>query len=162
MAKRDYPTTLGVRFMREHGVDFVPHVYRYQGGGAQASAAILGLDPLRVAKTIILEDDTGAPVCVVMNGPYEVATGVLARELGRKRIDPCTEQRAEALTGYRVGGISPFGQRTEIPLYVQLDLFEHERIVVNGGQRGFLVEIDPRELERTRGAELVDVAVRKR
>jgi Cys-tRNA(Pro) deacylase len=152
---------MGVRFMRDHGIEFIPHVYRYQGGGAQASAELLGIEPLRVAKTIILEDDTAAPVCVVMNGPFEVATGLLARELGRKRIEPCTEKRAEALTGYRVGGISPFGQRTEIPLYVQLDLFEYERIVVNGGQRGFLVEIEPRELERTRGAHLVDVATKR-
>lgn len=153
---------MGVRFMREHGVEFVSHVYRYQGGGAQASAEILGVDPVRVAKTLILEDDTGAAVCVVMNGPYEVATGVLARELDRKRIDPCSEARAEALTGYRIGGISPFGQRTEMPLCVQLDLFEHERILVNGGQRGFLVEIDPHELERTRAARLVDAAVKRR
>jgi len=151
---------MAVRFLLAHRVAFVPHVYEYRGGGALGSAATLGIDPLRVAKTLVLEDDDRAPLCVVMNGPWEVATGVLARRLGRKRIAPCAPERAESLTGYRVGGISPFGQRTEMPLYVQADLFEHDRILVNGGRRGFLVEIDPRELERTRGAERIDAAVR--
>ncbi|MDF1565898.1 MAG: YbaK/EbsC family protein [Deltaproteobacteria bacterium] len=161
MGRPDHPITLGVRFLREHEIDFVPHLYRYQGGGTRGSAEALGVDHLRVAKTLLFEDETGAPLVVVMNGPFEVGTKQLARHLGRKRIEPCAIPRAESLTGYKVGGISPFGQRTPSPTYLQIDLFEHETILVNGGQRGFLVEVAPEALEAVLQAEIVDVAVRR-
>ena len=160
MGRPGHPTTLAVRFLREREIAFVPHLYRYAGGGAAGSAAALGVEPLRVAKTLILEDETGQPRVVVMNGPYEVGVKQLARHLSCKRVAPCAPARAESLTGYRVGGISPFGQRVRSPTYLQLDLFEHPTIFVNGGQRGFLIELAPAEIERSLEAELVDVAVR--
>jgi len=160
MAKPSYPITMGVRFLREHEVSFVPHLYRWVGGGAAGSARALGVDPLRVAKTLIFETQDAEPLTVVMNGPYEVGVGQLARHIGTKSVAPCTTARAEALTGYRVGGISPFGQRTRMPLYIQLDLFEHDTILVNGGKRGFLVEVSPEKIEEALGAEIVDVAVK--
>ncbi|WP_428267224.1 YbaK/EbsC family protein [Haliangium sp.] len=151
---------MGVRFLREHEVDVVAHLYEYEGGGAKASAAALGIEPLRVAKTLLFEDERGEALVVVMNGPYEVAVKVLARTIGCKRVVPCAPARAEVLTGYKVGGISPFGMRTALPTYLQLDLFEFETVLVNGGKRGFLVEVAPDIIERLLGAELVDVAAR--
>ncbi|ACY14552.1 YbaK/EbsC family protein [Haliangium ochraceum] len=162
MSSSKYPITMGVRFLRERDIDIVPHVFTYEGGGARASAATLGVEPLRVAKTLLFENERAEPLVVVMNGPYEVAVKVLARELGTKRIEPCAPQRAEALTGYRVGGISPFGMRTELPTYLQLDLFDWETILVNGGKRGFLVELAPETIEQQLGAGIVDVAVKSR
>lgn len=160
MAGEKYPVTMGVRFLRERGIEIVPHLYEWEGGGARASAEALGVEPMRVAKTLVLEDERAEPLVVLMNGPYEVAVKVLARELGRKRIEPCAPARAEALTGYRVGGISPFGMRTGMPFYMQIDLFEFETIFVNGGKRGFLVEVPPQAIERELGAGLVDAAAR--
>lgn len=160
MAKPAYPITMGVRFLRERHIEVVPHLYEYKGGGARASAAVLGIEPLRVAKTLIFENERAEPLIVVMNGPYEVAVKVLARELGARQIAPCVQARAEALTGYRVGGISPFGTRTAMPVHVQLDLFQFDTILVNGGKRGFLVEVAPGVIEQTLGAVIVDVAVR--
>lgn len=150
-----------MRFLRERAIEFVPHLYRYQGGGAKASAVALGVDPLRVAKTLIFETDLGEPLVVIMNGPFETSLKTLARELGKKSIVSCDVGRAELLTGYRVGGISPFGQRVEMPKYMQIDLLEFDTIFVNGGQRGFLVEIAPGVIERTLGADLCDVALRE-
>lgn len=160
MSSEKYPVTMGVRFLRERGVEIVPHLYDWEGGGARASAAALGVDPLRVAKTLVFEDERAEPLVVIMNGPYEVAVKVLARELGARRIEPCAPERAEALTGYRVGGISPFGMRTAMRFYMQIDLFESETIFVNGGKRGFLVELPPQTIERELGAGLVDAAAR--
>jgi Cys-tRNA(Pro) deacylase len=151
---------MGVRFLRERGIEIVPHLYDWEGGGAKASAAALGVDPLRVAKTLVFENERAEPLVVIMNGPFEVAVKVLARELGAKRIDPCAPERAEALTGYRVGGISPFGMRTAMPFHLQIDLFEFETIFVNGGKRGFLVEVAPQVIERELAATLVDAAAR--
>lgn len=159
MAKPDYPITMGVRFLREHEVPFVAHLYRWTGGGAIGSARTLGVDPLRVAKTLIFENQKAEPLTIIMNGPYEVGVGKLARHVGTKSIAPCAVARAEALTGYRVGGISPFGQKTKMPAYIQLDLFEYDTILVNGGKRGFLVEVSPGAVERVLAAEIVDVAV---
>lgn len=153
---------MGVRFLRERGIDIVPHLYDYQGGGARASAQALGVEPLRVAKTLLFEDQDGAPLVVIMNGPYEVAVKILAREIGARAVTPCAPARAEALTGYRVGGISPFGMRTDMPRYMQLDLFEHQRVLVNGGKRGFLVEVPPAVIERELAAGIVDVAAKPR
>lgn len=162
MARVEHPVTMAIRVLREREVPFVPHLYRYSGGGARGSAEALGIELMRIAKTLIFE--TSAPegsVCVIMNGPFEVATGVLARAIGCKSVAPCSEKRAEALTGYHVGGISPFGQRTTMPIYMQIDLFEFETVLVNGGQRGFLIELAPAAIERTLGAALVDVATRR-
>lgn len=162
MSKLHIPSTQATRFLRERQIPCIPHIYRYQGGGARASAEILGMDPMRVAKTLLFENAAREPLVVVMNGPYETSTKALARELGTKSIEPCEVERAEALTGYRVGGISPFGQRTVMPIYIQIDLFEFETILVNGGQRGFLVELAPTVIEETLGATLVDVALERR
>lgn len=160
MARPTYPITMGVRFLRERDIEVIPHLYEYAGGGARASAQALGVDPLRVAKTLIFENQRAEPLIVVMNGPYEVAVKVLAREVGAKQIAPCSQARAEGLTGYRVGGISPFGTRSGMPVHAQLDLFQFDTILINGGKRGFLVEVAPEVLEQTLGADIVDVAVR--
>ncbi|NVB38634.1 Cys-tRNA(Pro) deacylase [Pseudenhygromyxa sp. WMMC2535] len=158
MARPEHPITMAIRFLREREVPFTPHLYRYTGGGARGSSEALDVPLMRVAKTLIFETGDGDPLCVVMNGPFEVATGVLAKTIGTKKVTPCAQKRAEALTGYRVGGISPFGQRTAMPIYLQLDLFEFEAVFVNGGQRGFLVEVAPAQLEQQLGAEVIDVA----
>lgn len=160
MSHARIPSTQGVRFLRERGIEFTPHLYRYQGGGARASAEILGVLPMRVAKTLVFESSEGDPLVVIMNGPFETSLKTLARELGKKSISPCAPARAEALTGYRVGGISPFGQRTAMPMYMQIDLFEFDSVLINGGQRGFLVELSPETIQEATAAELVDVAVR--
>ena len=159
-SKSRLPSTQGARFLRTHDIAFTPHLYRYQGGGAARSAEILGIEPARVAKTLIFETDARQPLTIIMNGPFETSVKALARELGVKSVAPCAVARAEALTGYRVGGISPFGQRTDMPRYMQIDLFEFPAILVNGGQRGFLVEIAPEVIEETLQAEIVDVAIK--
>lgn len=155
------PSTQALRFLRAQGIEFTPHQYRYSGGGAKASAQTLGVEPVRVAKTLIFEVDGKQPITVIMNGPYETSQKALARELGAKQVAPASVERAESLTGYRVGGISPFGQRTAMPVYMQIDLFEFDAVLVNGGQRGFLVELSPKAIERALGATLVDVAIKK-
>lgn len=155
------PSTQALLFLRARDIAFTPHVYTYRGGGAKASASALGIEPLRVAKTLIFETSAGAPVTVVMNGPFETSVKALARELRVKSVTPCAVARAEALTGYRVGGISPFGQRTAMPLYLQIDLFEYDTILVNGGQRGFLIELAPDVIQNTLDADIIDVAIKR-
>jgi Cys-tRNA(Pro) deacylase len=159
MASPKPPVTPAVRELRRHAVEFVPHLYAYvERGGAAASSAALGIGQHQVIKTLVMETDTGDPLMVLMHGDTQVSTKALARRLGVKLVRPCEPTVAERHTGYRVGGTSPFGTRRAMPTYVQWTIADLDRIWINGGKRGFLVEMAARELLRVLQAELVDVA----
>jgi Cys-tRNA(Pro) deacylase len=96
-----------------------------------------------------------------MHGDRDVSTKNLARQLGRKRIEPCKPEVAERHSGYQVGGTSPFGLKKAMPIYVEKSVLELGRIYINGGRRGFLVGIDPIVLVRAAGAKSVEVALVK-
>ena len=144
----DYPITPAVRFLREKKVEFVPRLYDYvEKGGARESARQLGVDEHAVVKTLVFETNERKPLIVLMHGDREVSTKNLARFLGAKSVEPATPERASKLTGYMVGGTSPFGARTKMPIYAEKSIFTLEKIYINGGKRGFLVEIDPKILK---------------
>ena len=156
----DYPVTPAVRELREKRVDFAPHLYDYvEHGGTRHSAEALGVDEHSVVKTLVMETDARRPLVVLMHGDREVSTKALARRLGVKSIKPCDPQAAQKHTGYQVGGTSPFGTRTRLPVYAERTIFELPLVYVNGGKRGFLVSLDPRALREVLGAEEVEVAI---
>ena len=143
----EYPITPAVRFLRANKIDFIPHLYDYvEKGGTRESAKQLGVDEHTVIKTLIFETNEKKPLIVLMHGDREVSAKNLARFLGVKSAETATPERAAKLTGYLFGGTSPFGTRTEIPVYVEHSIFELEKIYINGGKRGFLVEIEPQLL----------------
>lgn len=140
----DFPVTTAVRYLRERRVAFVPHLYNYiEKGGAKESARQLGVDVNAVVKTLVFETNERDPLLMLMHGDREVSTKNLARCLGVRSVEPVTPEKASKLTGYLVGGTSPFGTRTKMPVYAEGTIFELEKIYINGGKRGFLVEIDP-------------------
>ena len=143
----DYPVTPAVRVLREKRVAFAPRLYEYEErGGTRLSAAELGVDEHAVVKTLVMETDSRKPLVVLMHGDREVSTKQLARALGVKSVHPCDPAAAQKHTGYMVGGTSPFGTRAALPVYVERTIFELPKIYINGGKRGFLVEIDPQDL----------------
>jgi Cys-tRNA(Pro) deacylase len=154
------PSTPAVRLLREKGVAFTEHPYRYEEkGGTAVSARELGVDEHAVVKTLVFEDDAAAPLVVLMHGDREVSTKALARQLGRKSIQICRPEAANRHSGYQVGGTSPFGTRKAMPVFVERTILALPKIYVNGGSRGFLVGIAPGELVRVLGASPVDVAI---
>lgn len=156
----EIPVTAAVRFLRAARIDFVRHLYKYvEKGGTRESAKQLGVDEHAVVKTLVFETNEKNPLIVLMHGDREVSAKNLARHLGVKAVIPATPERASKLTGYLVGGTSPFGVRTKLPVYVEETIFGLKRIYINGGKRGFLVEIEPRVLEELLGVERVSVAV---
>jgi ybaK/ebsC protein len=158
--KLDVPITPAVRFLREKKIEFVPHLYDYvEKGGAKESARQLGVDVHAIVKTLVLETTEKKPLIVLMHGDREVSTKYLARFLGVKTIEPVTPEKATKLTGYLVGGTSPFGMKTNMPVYVERSIFEIDRIFINGGKRGFLIEIEPRFLRNVLTIEDVQVAI---
>lgn len=156
----DHPITPAIRFLREKKVAFVPRLYEYvEKGGTSESAKQLGVDEHAVVKTIVLETNEKKPVIVLMHGDRQVSTKNLARHIGVKSVEPATPERANKWTGYLVGGTSPFGTRSVIPVYVERTIFALDRIYINGGKRGFLVEIDPTVLKNILKIEEVEVAI---
>lgn len=152
--------TPAVHALRRHGLPFTEHEYRYElKGGTKVSSRELGVDEHHVVKTLVMEDETKAPLIILMHGDREVSTKNLARQTGRKTVRPCAPEVAERHTGYQVGGTSPFGTRKPLPVYVERSILELERIYLNGGRRGFLVCLDPRDAMTALGATPVDVAV---
>lgn len=138
---------------QEHRYDYVEH-----GGTGEASRQ-LGVDEHRIAKTLVMVDDRHHEHLVVMHGDCTVSLKQLARDLGVKTMSPAAPALAERVTGYRLGGISPFGTRKTLPVHVARGLLDLDAILINGGQRGLLIEIDPRILVDVLGADPVDCAL---
>lgn len=154
------PVTRAILTLREAGVEFDVHPYRYEErGGTRVSARELGVDEHAVIKTLVMQDQSADPLIVLMHGDFNVSTRHLARQLERKSINPCRPDLAQRITGYKVGGTSPFGTVRPLPIYAEYTIFELDRLYINGGSRGFLVSMVPAELERVLSPEWVEVAV---
>jgi Cys-tRNA(Pro) deacylase len=161
MAKRTHVSeTPAVAFLKEHGVAFTEHPYEYlEHGGAQHSAEVLGLDPFTVVKTLVMQDEKGSPLIVLMHGNRSVSTKNLARQIGAKSVEPCAPEVANRHSGYLVGGTSPFATRKRMPVYVERSILSLPRICINGGRRGYLVGIEPGVCVSLLGAKPVDCAL---
>ena len=154
------PSTPATRLLRERGVPFTEHLYRYEEkGGTRVSARELGVDEHAVVKTLVMEDEAGEPLVVLMHGDREVSTKALARQLGRRAIQICKPEVANRHSGYQVGGTSPLGTRKAMPVFMERSVLDLPRIYVNGGSRGFLVGLVPADLARVLAPTLVDVAI---
>lgn len=158
MAKPDYPITPAIRFLREHQIDFTPHLYDYvERGGTAHSAECLGVDEHAVVKTIVLQNEKKQGLIVLMHGDKHISTRNLARQLNMKHIDPADPNQANKWTGYLVGGTSPFGTKSRLPVYVERSIWDLPVMYINGGKRGFLVAVSPDALHSLQ-AQSVDVA----
>ncbi len=154
------PSTAATRMLRQRGVAYSEHPYRYEEhGGTRVSARELGVEEHAVVKTLVMEDEAGAPLVVLMHGDREVSTKALARQLGKRSVQICRPDVAQRHSGYLVGGTSPFGTRKPMPVCVERSILDLDRMYVNGGSRGFLVGIAPADLVRVLSPTPVDVAI---
>ncbi len=154
--------TPATQFLRAHGVAFVGHAYEYvEHGGTAVSARSLGVDEHAVVKTLVMQDEADDPLVVLMHGDCSVSTKNLARQTGRKRVEPCRPEVAQRYSGYLVGGTSPFAMRKTMPVFVERSVLALPRIYINGGRRGFLVAIDPGALTKWLAAVPVDCALKE-
>ena len=152
--------TPATQMLKAHQVEFTRHPYDYlEHGGAQHSAQVLGLEPFCVVKTLVMQDQDAKPLLVLMHGNRKVSTKNLARQTGAKSIEPCTPEVASRHSGYLVGGTSPFGTRRAMPVYIEATVLQLPRIAINGGRRGFLVQLDPQVCVQLLGAIPVQCAL---
>jgi Cys-tRNA(Pro) deacylase len=106
-----------------------------------------------------MEDEKGVPLIILMHGDCEVSTKELARQVGAKAVQPCKPEVANRHSGYLVGGTSPLGTKKAMPVFAEAAIFELPYIYINGGSRGFLVGLEPRNLERVLTVKRVSVAI---
>ena len=146
--------------LKQHGVAYSEHIYEYvEHGGTSVSSSSLGVDEHHVVKTLIFEDDKRQPLCMLMHGDRKVSTKELARQIGAKRVAPCKPEDAMRHSGYQVGGCSPFGLRKPMPIFMEESILGIERILINGGKRGFLVGLAPQNVVDVVKPKLVNVAL---
>ena len=154
----EYPITQAVRELRARNVEFVPHLYDYvEKGGTVVSAKQLGVDEHAVIKTLVFETNEKKPLIVLMHGDREVSQKDLARHLDVKSVEPASAERAMKWTGYQFGGTSPFGLKTQTPIFAERTILDLDTVYINGGKRGFLVEIEPKVLNEV--LEVIEVEV---
>ncbi|BDB69469.1 Cys-tRNA(Pro) deacylase [Comamonas thiooxydans] len=164
MAKKDknahVSETPATQMLRAHKVEFTEHPYDYvEHGGTEESARQLGLDEHAVVKTLVMQDQDAKPLIVLMHGDCKVSTKNLARQIGAKSVEPCKPDVANRHSGYLVGGTSPFGTRREMPVYIEETILALPRVAINGGRRGYLVQLAPEVCTRLLDARPVHCAL---
>jgi Cys-tRNA(Pro) deacylase len=160
MGKERIPVTPAILFMKKNGIAYTLRPYRYEEhGGTRVSARELGVEEHQVIKTLVMEDDRGEPLIILMHGDRQVSTKSMARFLGVKAVNPCEPHVAEKHTGYRVGGTSPFGTKKLLRVFMEEGIANLPRILINAGSRGLLAEMSPAELIRVLTPVVVKVAL---
>ena len=162
MAKKEkhISETPATAWLRAQGIAFTEHVYDYvEHGGTAESSKQLGVPENEVVKTLVMQDERGEPLIVLMHGDRQVSTKNLARAIGAKSVEPCKPEVAQRHSGYFVGGTSPFGTKKSMPVYVQASVLVLPKVLINGGRRGYLVGIPPSILVERLGARPVECAL---
>jgi len=164
MARKDktphVSETPATQMLRARGVAFTEHAYDYvEHGGTGEAARQLGLDEHAVVKTLVMQDQDAQPLIVLMHGDCSVSTKNLARAMGAKHVEPCKPEVAQRHSGYLVGGTSPFGVRKAMRVYIEESILALPRIAINGGRRGYLVQLDPQVCVQLLGARPVHCAL---
>ena len=159
--KEKFPNTRAVVFLKALGVPFEGHLYQYRGPGgiAKSAAKETGFAEDAVFKTLVFASE-GAPVIAIVDAAHRVSLSKLTDAVGaHRRVVECSPADAERLTGYHVGGISPFGLRRPIPVFLDARAMNLEFMHINGGSRGFAVTLRPADLVRILDATVADLAV---
>lgn len=158
MAKDKIPMTPGVRELKSKKIDFKAYSYEYEEkGGTAQTAGELNVDEHKVIKTLVFETGNGDILILLMHGDMEASTKELGRALSQKKVNPCDAKTASAATGYQFGGTSPFGLRKKLNIYAEETILELDKIYINGGKRGFIVEINPRDLKNA--VDIIEIKV---
>jgi len=140
-------STPGLRALAQQGIEVSLHPYDYDPGAdavGLAAARALGLDPALTLKTLMVEVD-GKPACCVIPSDQQLSMKRVAAAFGGKSAAMMLPAKAERLTGYRVGGISPFGQKRPVPTAIEATSCTAEKVWINAGARGLLLGIVPQQ-----------------
>ncbi|MCW4050956.1 MAG: aminoacyl-tRNA deacylase [Candidatus Bathyarchaeota archaeon] len=152
-----YPMTPAIKVLDESGLEYSKHLYDYKKSGAVIAAELMNVDPHVMIKTLVMQGDNYKPFIVLMHADKEVSLKELARQVGAKNVSTVNVKDAQKYTGYIVGGISPFGTRRELSVYVQDTILELPFLYINVGRRGFLAGMTPEVLRKILNPTPIDV-----
>jgi len=136
--------TPAIRVLEKAKISFTLLHYNYEKGGQAIglyAADAIGEPPSRVLKTLMVEAG-GKPACTVIPCNAELSMKLVASAFREKNAQMMKPEAAERLTGYHVGGISPFGQRKKVPILFEKKPLGEPYVIINGGQRGLLLKLD--------------------
>lgn len=147
----------GERFLIERGIPFESLEYDFRQKGSEHAAEALGVSLDAMLKSLVVRLPDNRFIFVLMPGSKDVSLKELARSIGVKEAQMASERDAQRLTGYLVGGISPFGARTQLPVYVDGGILEHGEIYINGGRRGLILKLRTSDLIGTLDPTVIDM-----
>ena len=156
MAK--FPVTLATRLLDSLDVEYTKHLYDYTKSGAVAAAELMDLPEHAMIKTLVMEDNEKKPFIMLMHGEMKASLKDLARQTGVKNVSTVSVKDAQRYTGYMVGGISPFGTKRELKVYVEATILDLDYLYINGGRRGFILGLTPEVLVQALNPVPVSVA----
>jgi Cys-tRNA(Pro) deacylase len=156
MAK--YPATQATKLLDSLGVEYTKHLYDYKKSGAVAAAELMGLPEHAMIKTLVMETNEKKPLVILMHGEKETSLKELARQVGVRNVSTVSVMDAQKYTAYMVGGISPFGTRKKMDVYVEATILELDYLYINGGRRGFILGMKPEVLVKALDPTPVNVA----
>jgi len=151
-------TTQAMRYLDQRHIEYEAREYDHREKGAEFAAEALDWPPEAMIKTLVTVLSDRSVVLVLMPGDQELSLKNLARAAGVKQAAMAPESIAQRLTGYQVGGISPFGTRHNLPVWMHRDLLDHERVGINGGRRGLILFLDPGSVRDALDAQMADLA----
>ena len=151
------PETNAIKWLRAQAAAFEVLAYRFTQVGAEHAAEAVDRPLEAVCKTLIVQAPGRSFWVAIVPGDRRFDTRRMAAAIGVKHADLADPAEAERITGYKVGGISPFAMRRKLPAVIEESLLALERIVVNGGARGVLVELATQDLVRLLGAQPADI-----
>ena len=152
-------TTRGIEQLKKAGVQFQTLPYRHGIKGARPVAEALGQPEEIVIKTIVLQADDRSFLLALMGGDGEVSEKKLARVSEHKRVSAAAPRDAERITGFRIGGIGPFGLRQPLPVFLDETTARHGEIIINAGARGTMIRLSTADLIRLTGAVVTDIRI---
>lgn len=149
--------TNAVKWLRTQHVDFDVLEYEFTQIGADHAAEAVGRPLEMVCKTLIVKVTGNAYHIVIVPGDQRFDPRRFASGVGAQQADLAPTEEAEKVTGYKVGGIAPFAQRRKLPTVIEESLLALDRVIVNGGRRGVLIEMATKDLVRLLDAQPVDI-----
>ena len=152
------PATNALRFLTQNEISFEAREYEHKVKGAEYAAEALAWPIEAMIKTLAVALSDGSHCLCLLPGNAELSLKNLAREAGVKSARMTTPEEAEKLTGYRVGGISPFGTRKPLAVWLHSPLLGFERVGINGGHRGLIVFLSPSDIRDSLRAKVTDLA----
>jgi Cys-tRNA(Pro) deacylase len=156
-------TSHAIGRLRSANVEFTIHQFEYlEGGGTARSSALLGLAEHSIIKTLVFENKECGPLLVLMHGDMNVDTKKLASALSMSKIWSCSPEIATKFSGWIIGGTNPFELKIDMPIFIEETILSLPKMHINGGGRGLLVGLDPREFIRVIQGKLVRCAKEKR